>query len=58
MKKWLKILWWVLVVIFGVFMLVFTVAGSIPAWWTPVSVTVVGMVGILFKKPWKPPEGP
>jgi len=33
MKKWLKILWWVLVIIYGVFMLVFTVAGSIPAWW-------------------------
>lgn len=58
MKKWLQILWWSLVIVYGIFMLIFTIGGSIPGWWTPVSVTVIGVAGFLFKKPWKEPESP
>ena len=51
-------LWWVFMVVYSVFMLIFTINGGIPGWFSAGSVTAIAIIRLVINQAWKPPESP
>jgi len=51
-------LWWVGMIVYSIFMLIFTLKGNVPGWFTSGSVTAIAIFKIIISKPWIPPSSP
>jgi hypothetical protein len=53
-----NLIWWGAMVVYSGFMFGFTAVDKIPLWWTSISVTAIGVIGLLINKPWQAPPHP